>query len=134
MGAFSYYRRVVESQKNRILDEILKVASKIGAAAEAIAELEAAKKEIQFSKALAMVKQGIPQSLLIDGHNPLLLLHGALSEGIHDRSDEECLELASSIRMVLIELSDRLGQDLKDEAELNHALSILLGAKNKEIR
>ncbi len=131
VGAFVYYRRVVENQKNRILDEILKVASKIGASPDAVAELEAAKKETQFSKALSMVKQGIPQSLLINGHNPLFLLHGALSEGIHDRSDEECLELASSVRVVLIELSDRLGQALKDEAELNHALSVLLGAKNK---
>ena len=131
IGAFVYYRRVVENQKNRILDEIIKVATKLNAAQDDITELENAKKEIQFSKSLSMVKKGIPQALLINGHNPLLLLHGALSEGVHDRSDEECLELASSVRVVLAELSDRLGQALKDEAELNHALGKLLAEKEK---
>lgn len=131
IGAFVYYRRVVENQKNRILSEIIKVAQKLNATDESIAELEAAKKEVQFSRSLSMVKKGIPQALLINGHNPLLLLHGALSEGVHDRSDKECLELASSVRVVLAELSDRLGQALKDEAELNHALAKLLGEKEK---
>jgi len=126
IGAFVYYRRVVENQKNRIIDEIIKVAKKLNATAEDIKELEDAKAENQFSKSLSMVKKGIPQALLINGHNPLQLLHKALSEGVHDRNDEECLELASSVRVVLAELSDRLGQALKDEAELNHALNKLL--------
>ncbi|MFV1951650.1 MAG: hypothetical protein ACC630_06815 [Nitrospinota bacterium] len=132
IGAFVYYRRVVENQKNRIFDEIIKVAKKLKATTDDISELESAKKETQFSKSFSMVKKGIPQALLINGHNPLLLLHSALSEGVHDRSDEECLELASSVRVVLAELSDRLGQALKDEAELNHALSKLLGEKGKD--
>ncbi len=126
IGAFVYYRRVVENQKNRILDEIIKVSEKISASEESIAALKEAKKEIQFSKALASVKDAIPQALLINGHNPLTLLHSALSEGLHNQTDEHCLDIASSVRVILGELSDRLGQALKDEAELNHALSKLL--------
>ena len=129
IGAFVYYRRVIESQKNRILDEILKVAKKLNATPESISELENARTETQFSKALSSVKTAIPQSLLINGHNPLLLLHSALSEGVHELSDEECLEIASSVRIVLVELSDRLAQALKDEVELNHALNKLLTKK-----
>ena len=53
IGAFVYYRRVVESQKNRILDEIIKVSSKLNVAADVISTLEAAKEETQFSRALA---------------------------------------------------------------------------------
>ncbi len=130
IGAFVYYRRVVESQKNRILDEIIKVSQKIGATPEAIQKLEAAKKETQFSKALSNVKDAIPQALLINGHNPLSLLHSALSDGLHQKTDEHCLEIASSIRVVLAELSERLAQALKDEAELNKALSRLMVGKN----
>lgn len=129
IGAFTYYRRVVENQKNRILDEIIKVAEKLDVSSDSMKELEAAKKETQFSKSLSLVKKGVPQSLLINGHNPLLLLHSALSEGLHDRSDEECLELASSVRIILIELSERLSQALKDEVELNHALKTLMESK-----
>jgi hypothetical protein len=36
VGAFVYYRRVVENQKNRILGEIIKVSEKIGASSDKI--------------------------------------------------------------------------------------------------
>jgi hypothetical protein len=131
IGAFVYYGRVVENQKGRIISEILKVAEKLGISEPGISELESAIAETQFSKSLKMVKEGIPQSLLINGHNSLLLLHAALSQGLHDKSDQECLDIAGSVRLILTELSERLSQALKDEAELNHALSKLLSLKEK---
>jgi hypothetical protein len=129
IGAFVYYRRVVENQKNRILDEIIKVSKKLGASEDAMTTLVSAKKETQFSKALASVKDALPQSLLINGQNPLTLLHSALSDGLHQQTDEHCLEIAQAVRLVLAELSERLGQALKDEAELNSALSRLMALK-----
>jgi len=126
VGAFIYYRRVVENQKGRILNEIIKVAEKIGPEAGALRTLRDAVQETQFSKALTMTKDAIPQSLLINGQNPLLLLHGALSEGVDGLSDKECLEIASSVRVLLAELSERLAQALKDEVELSKALSTLM--------
>ena len=130
IGAFIYYRRVVENQKNRILLEIAKVAERVGASADTIATLKKAAEETQFSRALESAKSAIPESLLIDGHNPLGLLHSALSEGVHERTDEECLEIAGSVRVVLAELSDRLAQALKDEAELRQALSTIMKTRN----
>ena len=131
VGAFIYFRRVVENQKNRILGEIIKVSQKIGATDDKIEKLKSAVTETQFSKALDMAKDAIPESLLINGHSPIALLHSALSEGVHSLTDEECLDLAGSVRVVLGELSDRLSQALKDEAELTKALSTLM---NKERR
>lgn len=130
IGAFVYYRRVVENQKNRILGEVIKVSTKLGLAQEKLETLEKAKNETQFSKAMKLAKDAIPETLLINGHNPLALLHSALSEGLHDQSDEHCLEIANSVRIVLGELSERLAQALKDEAELNKALSKLMNTKN----
>lgn len=131
IGAFVYYRRVVENQKNRILAEIIKVANKLSVSPDLIAELEAAKAETQFSRALASVKGAMPQALLLNGENPLTLLHSALSDGLHDQSDEHCLEIATSVRVILGELSERLAQALKDEAELKAAISKLRGVKKK---
>lgn len=131
IGAFVYYRRVIENQKNRIIGEIIKVSQKINAPAGTIALLEAAQKEIQFSKAVESIKDAIPPALLISGQNPLTLLHSALSDGLHEQDEEHCLDLAHSIRLILVELSDRLGQALKNEAELNEALSKLMQKKNK---
>ena len=131
IGAFVYYRRVVENQKNRIFDEVIKVTKIVSPSDRLISELEAAKGETQFSKAVESIKHGLPQSLLINGHNPLLLLHSALSEGVHANDDATCLELATSIRIVLIEFAERLGQALKDEAELTEAVKRLASKRNK---
>ena len=129
IGAFIYYRRVVEDQKNRILDEIIKVSTKLKVKDNIIDKLKEAKLETQFSKALSLAKDTVPEILLINGHNPLTLLHSALSNGVHNQTDEECLAIASSIRLVLSELSERLSQALKDEAELNSAVSKLMKIK-----
>jgi hypothetical protein len=127
VAAFAYYRRVVESQKNRIFDEVIRVSRHLSADQKLIDDLEAAKREVQFTRAVDAIKQGLPQSLLINGYNPLTLLHGPLSKGLHELSDAECLELATSIRVVLIEFSERLSLAMKDEAELNEAVSRLAG-------
>jgi hypothetical protein len=125
IAAFSYYRRVVESQKDRLLSEIIKTALKVGADPDVIATLERAKKEQHFSKAIDSVKPAVPSYLLIDGHNPLQMLHSALSEGLHNDSDEDCLELAYAIRVVLAELSERMALALEQKSELASAISRL---------
>jgi hypothetical protein len=131
IGAFGYYRRVVENQKNQILNEIIRVSQKLGLDSESLSSLEAAKSEIQFLKSMTLAKQALPQSLLINGHNPLTLLHAALSSGLHNQTDEKCLELAHDVRIVLGELSERLSQALKDEVELNSAVGRLLRSKDE---
>lgn len=128
LGSFAYYRRVVENQRGRLLEEIIRVAKRMGAKADAVRALEAAAKEQQFSKSIELTKDSIPESLLIDGHNPLLLLHRALSVGLHNLTDEECLARARSIRLVLTELAERIGQVLKDTAELKEAINYLLAS------
>lgn len=129
VGAFAYYRRVIENQRGRLLAEIIRVANRMGAKSESVAALEAAAKEQQFSKSIDLAKDAIPEALLIDGHNPLLLLHRALSVGLHDLSDDECLARARAIRVVLVELAERIGQVLKDTAELKEAIAHLLEAQ-----
>ena len=131
IGAFTYYRRVIESQKNRIFDELIRVINKISPEDAVLKEIEAAKKETQFTRAVDVIKHALPQSLFINGYNPLTLLHSALSEGVHEHNDDECLELASSIRTVLFEFAERLGNALKEEANLNSAINKLANKKPK---
>src|SRR5262249_7552641 len=97
IGAYAYYRRIVEHQKGRIIEEIGKVAQKLGAGPDVMKAFTDARTETQFTTAIEKVKAGIPPSLLIDGHNPLTLLHDAPSDGIHELTDEQCLSLAQSI-------------------------------------
>src|SRR5687768_2053714 len=84
IGAFAYYRRVVENQKGRIINQIATVARRIGAEDATLQTFDRAAKETQFSRAIDSIKTSLPQALLIDGqHSPLTLLHSALSEGLH---------------------------------------------------
>lgn len=123
IGAFTYYRRVVENQRNRIIDEIIKVAKSINSDSAVIQTLENAKNENQFKNSIDMLKDVIPSTLSIQGHNPLTLLYSALSEGIHTRSDDECLKSANAIRVILVELTEKINVALKDQNEINAALN-----------
>lgn len=126
IGAFGYYRRVVEKQKDNILGEIAKAAKRIGNQRQLVEELEKAQRENSFSKAIESIRSGLPDTLMFNGHNPLTLLHSALSEGLHVETDEECLEWAKSVRVILVELSERVGEVLKQRADLDQAVSRLL--------
>jgi len=68
IGAFVYYRRVVEDQRVSIIGEIIRVARLIKAPPKTLASLEAAQKETQFSKSLDLIKDAMPESLQIQGH------------------------------------------------------------------
>jgi hypothetical protein len=130
IGAFGYYRRVIENQKNRIFDELIKAATKLNAKPETLVELSDAKEERQFTKALESVKGGLPDTFLIQGQNPLGLLHDALSEGLHAQSDEECLQAATDVRVVMTELAERLSDVLKSKAEVESAVSRLAAKRS----
>jgi hypothetical protein len=131
IGAFTYYRRVVESQKTHFISEILRVAEKTGAPADLRDRLRGALTEKQFSRAVDLIKDAIPESVRVDSHNPLKVLHDALSIGVHAESDEKCLQIAHSIRIVLIDLSERLQAALAEHASLKVALSDLFRFKNE---
>ena len=107
------------------MGEVRKVAEKVGVGKAVIAELESVGRHTQFGRSVDSIRPAVPESLLIDGHNPLTLLHSALSEAIHDKSDTYCLELAQDIRTVLVELADRSATILRDHAELKGAVSRL---------
>jgi hypothetical protein len=126
MGAFAYYRRVVENQKTHLIGEMLKVAQKLNSPADAIAQLKEAHKEQQFARAIDKVGRAVPESLLVYSHNPLKLLHKSISIGVHYDSDEEYLTIAHSIRLVLVDLAKRISLALKEQNELRSAISELL--------
>jgi hypothetical protein len=131
IGAFAYYRRVLESQKVRIIDEIIKAAKRLSAKEDILNELNQARSETRFHDALQKVKHALPQAIMLNGHNPLTLLHAALSEGLHAQTDEDCLALATKIRIIMAAFAERLSSALEDTAELNSAVAQL--AKKKSV-
>ena len=130
VGAFGYYRRVVENQRNRLLERIRAVAVHKGESAF-IGTIDAAIRETQFLRSFEMVRDAVPDVLRIKGHNPLTLLHEVLSQGLHNESDDECLRLCHAVRVFLRKLAENLDFALRDDREVDIALSALL-AKQRE--
>jgi hypothetical protein len=79
-----------------------------------------------------MVRDFIPQALMVGGRNPLTLLHSALSKGLHnpEMTDSHCLQLAQSIRTILAELAERASEALKSTKEIEAAISVLMSVPN----
>jgi hypothetical protein len=125
IAAFTYYRRVIEDQWARLLDEIIRVSTTMGAKFERTAALEAAKAEKIVTRSVELAKDAIPRILYVKGQNPIPLLYRALSVGVHDLSDGECLAFATGIRTLLADLAERMATVLKDDRELADAVSHL---------
>lgn len=128
IGAFGYYRRVVDNQKDAILGAIAEAAEKLGDLSLA-EEIRAAKAQSQFTSAVDQIKHALPDSLLIGGHNPLKVLYSALSDGLHNKDDAHCLEYAETVREVLTVLAERIAAVTKDDAKLRAQIGKLLNAR-----
>jgi hypothetical protein len=101
IGAFGYYRRIVEE----IIDELLAEISQL-MTGEELKQFEGAlaqtRQTIVAQEKIELVKDLLPPLLRPDGMNPLSVLHASLSAGLHAESDEACLEQAAIIREVLL--------------------------------
>ena len=124
IGAATYFRRIVEEQWQRLVEEIRNAAKRLGVAD--LRMYDAALEERQFSKAVDILKDKIPAKLLIlDGENPLTLLYKPLSKQLHGLTDEECLQQAADIRVVLTALLENIADALKAKDELHEAATRL---------
>ena len=68
----------------------------------------------------------IPAVLLIDGHNPLSLLHDLPSQVIHQLDDVECLERASESEVILCEIADRMEIAMTERKAVKAALTSIV--------
>jgi hypothetical protein len=130
IGAFAYYRRFVESHKDKLIDTLRAVAVAQAADENVLLALDRARKTNSFERAVDEIKDAIPPGMrLKGGHNPLTLLHSALSIGVHKDDDAECLARAQDIRTVLTALASKTTEALADSAELSAAVGRLSNRK-----
>jgi hypothetical protein len=125
IGAFVYYRRVVENQRTTLIDLLISVMKQENIASETISEVEKCKGLVSFSASIDAIKDMIPRSLYISGHNSFLLIHRALSLGVHQYEEVKCLELSETIRKVLIHLVLRMKELTKETKDLQAAITKL---------
>jgi hypothetical protein len=128
IGAFAYYRRIVEG----VIDELL------SSVVDLVPDDEKEKYEGALAKArnsrvaqdkIDLVKDILPPSLRPGGVNPLGVLHHALSEGLHAMEDQECLRLSGQIRAALEFLMTEVIEAKRSKAAFTEAMRKLLDKK-----
>jgi hypothetical protein len=128
IAAFSYYRRIVELEIDRLLGEIESQVE-----SENIEAFKNAFKEIKDSHyakdKIELISQVIPSHLKPGGANPMGILYRVLSEGLHSFTDEECLQKAKAVRETLESFVHLLNANKEAIAKLSSATKELLVKK-----
>lgn len=128
IGAYAYYRRIIEEIIDNLLNSIADLIPE-SQGEQYKQALEQTKETIVAQEKIHIVKDLLPEILRPDGMNPLSLLHATLSEGLHAKSDDECLEVAGSIREILIFLVNRILETKESSKKFTTSMRTLLEKK-----
>ena len=120
IGAYAYYRRIVEEIIESLLEKLIELVG--DNKGEYLTSLNNAKESKNATDKIAKVKDVLPESLNMESNNPLKALHSTLSKGIHSLSDEECLEVANSIREILEILIRNINEQIDEKKVLDKHL------------
>jgi len=128
IGAYAYYRRIIEAIIDSLLDSIADLIPE-SEKQQYIEALNKTKETIIAKEKIELVKDLLPEILRPDGTNPLNLLHSTLSEGLHAKTDEECLNIAGSIRDILVFLVNQIFQTKESSKKFTTRMRKLLDKK-----
>lgn len=130
IGAFAYYRRTVEE----LIDELLADIPALMTGKEKEQYLDALEKTRKTTIAqdkIDVVKELLPAILRPGGVNPLTALHKTLSVGLHGKSDDECIEMAETVRTTLEFLVNTITRTKTEAARFTDGMRKLLHRKKK---
>lgn len=114
IGALAYIRRVIEDKCNELIEVIAIQAESFGEN-ESAKIIRAAKDErMTFDERLRLAAEAMPASLKPNGANPLAALYGLLSNGLHAKSEEDCIGIVDETRDVFEYVFARLRAEIED--------------------
>ena len=99
IAAVAYMRRVVENRMNDMLQVLHEAAITHNAPKELLARHEEMMREKRFSVKVDYAGDILPETLRPEGMpNPMAILHQLVSDGLHAKSDEECVDIFDACR------------------------------------
>ncbi len=130
IGAFVYYRRIVEGIIGNLLNSIPELMT--GEEKQKYEEaMEKVKNTKQTQEKIKLIKDLLPSILMPEGFNPLKMIYDMLSKGIHNKTDEECLDYSRAIRKSLIFLVEIILHAKKQNKEFTESMKKLLEKSRK---
>jgi len=101
IGAYAYFRRLIEETTDNMLDLLADTMRDLGEDPAVIKKVEDAKGLQGYVDKINVASDVFPEHLQPGQQNPFRLLHKLLSVGIHQHSDEKCLDVVDDIRDIL---------------------------------
>lgn len=125
IGALAYFRRITEDIIKQIIYDLSQMETPEG---EKIRSAQAQfSDKHSMSNLLDAITPHLPSSLLEIGDNPLRLLYGAASMGIHNLDDAECSEKAAIINELFIFTISKLNEQKEALPKLRQSIKKLKG-------
>jgi hypothetical protein len=123
IGAFAYFRRIIEKELIRIVDDIAALTSADPALNALVAKHKAGNKpHLIYDDIFAY----LPKSLQSLDVNPLKLLYQQTSEGLHSLSEPDCLKRARQIEVLLEFVITKINEEKSTLLDVKNAIKILL--------
>ena len=101
IGACAYFRRLIEKYITPLLQLLLEIKKEEGATDLELQKIEAAIKGKEFSTKTEFAADIAPESIKIQGMNPLRKLHELLSISLHSLEEEKAMEVADALSNTL---------------------------------
>ena len=118
LGAVSYIRRVVEDKTEELIEIVAQLAEAQQVDAQVVEKIRAAKTEkTTYDNKLKIASTIIPKSLMIEGINPLGVLFGLVSAGLHDLTEEQCVQIADDTKSVFEYTFTRLRAETEERKD-----------------
>jgi hypothetical protein len=115
IAAVAYLRRVVENRINDVLDVLAEAAQEHSFAAEELKKIKDAKRSFRFDDKIDYAAKLLPPYLLPEGKpNPIDVLHDLTSDGLHSKSEEECIDVFDKVRKVFEYVFGNLNVQIED--------------------
>jgi len=127
IGAFAYYRRILEVVISDLLADIEEAIPDDADKKKYHEALQNLRDSQSAAIRIEAVKDLLPTSLRPGGRNPLTTLYDALSVGLHGLSDEECLAWAEAIRKTLAYLIQQVETTKENAKQYATSMDVIRG-------
>ncbi|HEV2646005.1 MAG TPA: hypothetical protein VGU46_06535 [Acidobacteriaceae bacterium] len=117
IGAVSYLRRIVEDKTDALMD-LLKDEKWEGWAEPDRAEFENAKVTFQYSQKIQYAAEKIlPPTVFANGRNSFSALHDVTSNGLHGKTEEECIVIFDQCNLTFTRTFQMLSEHKREREE-----------------
>jgi hypothetical protein len=120
IGAFAYFRRIVEKELIGIIEDIKTLPDAQSSEIDSL--LEEHVKNPKVSTIYSNIFEFLPHSLKSLGDNPIKLLYNLTSEGLHSLSEDECLGKAQGTQVLLSFVIRKMSEEHSEIKNLRNVI------------